>query len=148
VRRRYTCLGRKSSCVGRSTSIQANPTPFCLAATLALAWCATELRNLEIKIRSLQAPLTASPFIEAIYSHNGTVHDRILQVPNNVLWGDDSMRGGSLFVRDCYEKLWDCMSDENELRRCFSICSSSGIVLVYVMYRLARKGSQWCMSRR
>jgi hypothetical protein len=61
--------------------------------TLTLTWCATDLR--------------ASPFAEAIYSHNGTVLDRILQLPNNIYWVDDSTYGSSLFVRDCYEKLWD-----------------------------------------
>jgi hypothetical protein len=81
------------------------------------------------------------------HSHNGTVHDRILQLPNNVYRVDDSMRGGSLFVRDCYEKLRDCVSDESELRRCFSIYGSPGIgkssSLFHVMYRLAQEGSQW-----
>jgi hypothetical protein len=102
------------------------------------------LRNAQEFRFLLMSHLTASPFAKAIYSHKGTVHDRILQLPKNVYWVDDPSRGGSLFIRNCYEKLWDCVSDENHLIHRFSICGSPGIgkswFLFYVMYRLAQEG--------
>jgi hypothetical protein len=96
----------------------------------SLTWCSTEF--------------TASPFAGAIYGGGAIINDRILRLPNNVHWVDTSIRGGSLFVRDCYKKLWDRVSDENQVTRRFSICGNPGIgkswFLFYAMYRLGQEG--------
>jgi hypothetical protein len=56
--------------------------------------------------------LTATSFAEAMYIDATNINDRILQLPNSVYRVDESMRGGSLFARDRYEKLWDCVSND------------------------------------
>jgi hypothetical protein len=131
--------------------MQASSTPLCLTSSLALTLCATEILYLKEQVQTLHILLnlgnhsvTVSRFAEAMYSGAAIMNDRIVQLPNDVYWVDDPKRGGSLFARDCYEKLWDCVSDENQRIRCFSICGNPGIekswFLFYVMYRLAQEG--------
>jgi hypothetical protein len=99
-----------------------------------------EIRRLEALLERKDHPLTVSSFASAIYSPFNIVRNNILQLHGDVNWLDASGRGSSLFVRDCYEKLWEIVSAESQTRRRFTICCNPGIgkswFLFYVMYRL------------
>jgi hypothetical protein len=120
-------LRKEEQLCGEKNKLSGESHIFLLDTRSSLTWCTTEF--------------TASPFAGAIYSGAATINDRILQLPNNVHWVDDPKRGSALFVRDCYKKLWDFVSDENQPTVCFSICGNPGIgkswFLYYVMLRLA-----------